>query len=170
VDRWGVLFPDGETYLPASLSKNLKTFVSSGARVLALGAGTFSGTSGITGYPADPVAAAPILTKADLFGSQRGPLTATKGELITELTDHLNLFGGAVAFRGFSHYQPIEPPPAAQTRASAAGIGSPAIIAYPYGRGTVVEIGLPNFGASLASDVDSQELLANIWRKLAKLP
>ena len=176
VDRWGVLFPDGERYLPGSITEKtglayrLKSFVAAGGRVLGLGTGTFKGTSEISGYPGDPVAAAPKTTKADLFGAQRGPLTPTNGELITELEDHLNLLGGAVAFRGFSHYQPVEPPSAEQTHASAAGIGSPAILAYPYGRGTVVEIALPNFGASLANNVDAQELLANIWHKLAKLP
>jgi flagellar hook assembly protein FlgD len=173
VDRWGVLFPDGENFLPASLASangpnGLVEFVKGGGRVLALGTGTFAATSKITGYPTDPRAAIPVKTKADLFGAERGPLTATDGALITELADDLHLFGGAVAFTGFSHYQPIEPP--AGVHVSAAGIanGSPAIVAFPVGAGTVVEVGLPAFGASLAHDVDSQELLDNVWHLLAK--
>ncbi len=173
VDRWGVLFPDGENFLPASLASTngqngLVGFVKAGGRVLALGTGTFAGTSRITGYPTDPRAAAPVRTKADLFGASRGPLTPTGGALITELADDLHLFGGAVAFTGFNEYQPIEPP--AGVHVSAAGIanGSPAIVAFPVGAGTVVEVGLPGFGASLARDVDSQELLGNVWHLLAK--
>jgi hypothetical protein len=171
VDRWGVLFPDGETYLPSALATNLKSFVTNGGRVLALGTGTFTGTDAISGYPQNPRAAAPVTTKTDLFGAQRGPVTSTHGDLIAALADHLKLLGNAVDFTEFKRYQPIEPPAAEQTHVSAEGIanGSPAIVAYPFGTGTVVEIGLPNFGASLAADAESQQLLANIWRKLAKL-
>jgi flagellar hook assembly protein FlgD len=174
VDRWGVLFPDGEDFLPISsdptdsLVSRLNEFVKGGGRVLALGTGTFTGTSKITGYPTDPRAGVPTKTKADPFGAERGPLTPTGDALITELTDDLHLFGNVIAFTGFSQYQPIEPP--AGVHVSAAGIanGSPAIVAFPVGAGTVIEVGLPDFGTSLTNDVDSQELLDSVWHVLAK--
>lgn len=170
-DRWGVVLPEGTDFLPASLAdhnQGLPAFVRGGGRVLALGTGTLMGTSAISGYPANPRASAPTKPKTDLFGATRGPLTGTHTELITELADDLHLFGDVVAFNGYSHYQPIEPP--AGVGVSAAGIasGSPAIVGFPVGSGTVVEVGLPNFGASLAHDVDSQELLGNVWQLLAK--
>jgi hypothetical protein len=173
VDRWGVLLGDGEDFLPtSSLSRGGKSllpgFVKGGGRVATLGTGALQGTSQISGYPADPRAAAPVVTKTDMFGAQRGPLTPTRGDLITELTDDLSVFGGAPAFTGVSEYQPIEPP--AGVPVSAAGIanGSPAIIAFRSGSGVVAEVGLPNFGASLKHDVDSQELLDRLWQLLAK--
>src|SRR6202012_5446196 len=43
VDRWGVLFPDGETYLPKNLAGTVSGFVRGGGRVLALGTGAFKG-------------------------------------------------------------------------------------------------------------------------------
>ena len=173
VDRWGVLFGDGEDFiptnsLPTSLKSLLVGFVKGGGRVLALGAGTLQGTSLISGYPADPQAAAPVISKTDIFGAQHGPLMSTRGDLITELADDLNLFGGTVAFTGFSHYQPIEPPAGAPVSAAGIASGSPAIVAFRSGSGTVAEVGLPNFGASLKRHVDSQELLDNLWQLLAK--
>ncbi len=167
-NRWGVVFPDGSEFLPAALTSSLTGFVKGGAHVLTLGAGNFQGTSEITGYPNDPQAAAPVLSKTDMFGAQRGPLTSTDGALITELQDDLNLFGGTLAFTGFKQYQPIEPP--AGGRVSAAGVanGAAAIVAYPVGSGSVIQVGLPNFGASLTHNVDSQELLDSAWRVLSK--
>jgi hypothetical protein len=168
VDRWGLLFPDGENFLPSPLDSLLPEYVRHGLRVLTLGAGTFEGTSKITGYPSDPQAGAPVRMQTDPFGAVRGPLSSTGGALITELADDLHLLGGLVAFTGFSSYQPIEPP--AGVHVSAAGIanGSPAIIAFPVGSGVVVEVGLPNFGDSLTGNVDSQELMGDVWRVLAK--
>ncbi len=75
---------------------------------------------------------------------------------------------GAVAFSGFGQYQPIQPPSGAAISAAGIANGSPAIIAFRDGAGTVIEVGLPNFSASLAHNVDSQELLTNTWHVLAK--
>jgi hypothetical protein len=168
VDRWGVLFGDGEDFLPTALRSVVTGFVKAGGRVLTLGTGALQGTSRVSGSPANPQAAAPVLTKTDIFGAQRGPLTATRGDLITELADDLNLFGGAVAFTGFSRYQPIEPPAGVPVSAAGIASGSPAVVAFRSGSGTVAEVGLPNFGASLKHHVDSQELLDNLWQLLAK--
>jgi hypothetical protein len=169
VDRWGVLLPDGSAYLPEPLRKILVGFVTHGGRVLALGTGTLAGTSEISDYAgAAARAAKPVERATDIFGAQRGPVASTDGELITELEDHLDLFGELTAFTGFSRYQPIEPP--AGVLVSAAGIAdrSAAIVAFTDGTGSVIEVGLPNFGASLKSNVDAQELMSSIWPLLAK--
>ena len=62
VDRWGVLFPGGEQFLPAGLSSTLSGFVKGGGRVAALGTGVFSGVSRITGFPTDTRAGAPVFS------------------------------------------------------------------------------------------------------------
>ena len=170
-DRWGVLFPGGEEFLPAALAsgpKSLSGFVKDGGRVAVLGTGSLRGVSDITGFPSNPRASAPVFSSVDLFGARRGSIMSTGGELITELTDALNLFNGAIAFSGFSHYQPIQPPTGATISAAGVADGSPAIIGFRYGSGTVIAVGLPGFGASLAHNIDSQELLTNTWRVLAK--
>jgi hypothetical protein len=50
------------------------------------------------------------------------------------------------------------------------GIGSdaPAIVAFHYGSGSVVEVGLSGFAASLAHNPDSASLLNNVWQLLAQ--
>jgi len=176
-DRGGVILPEGENFLPAELEPTLRGFVRGGGRVLVLGTGELSGTSKITGFPSSPRAAAPQLTLADLFGAVRGPITPTGGELISVVSDPLNLFSGASSFSGFGQYQPIRPPAgghsgsaSAASSVSAAGIGTgaPAIVGFHYGSGTVIEVGLPGFVASLANNADSQQLLTNAWQLLSQ--
>jgi hypothetical protein len=171
VDRWGVLFPGGEEFLPSTLAsgpESLPGFVKGGGRVAVLGAGSLRGVSDITGFPSNPRASAPVFSSVDPFGARRGSLVSTNGALITELTDALGLFNGAIAFSGFSHYQPIQPPSGATISAAGVADGSPAILGFRSGSGIVIAVGLPGFGASLAHNIDSQELLTGIWHVLAK--
>ncbi len=171
-DRGGVVFPEGEQFVPAGLQLILRGFVRGGGRVLTLGTRTFSGVSHITGFPVAPRASRPRATAVDLFGATRGQLTPTGGELISSVSDDaFNLFGDAGEFGGFSQYQPIRPPSAAAAgTVSAVGIGSaaPAIVAFHYGSGTVVEVGLAGFAASLAHNADSDNLLSNVWQLLSQ--
>jgi hypothetical protein len=171
-DRGGVVFPEGANFLPAGLELTLRGFARGGGRVLVLGTGALGGASHISGFPAAPRASAPHTTSTDLFGARRGPVTPTAGELISSVSgDAFNLFGNAGEFAGFSHYQPIRPPRSAPSgTVSAVGIGSaaPAIVAFHDGSGTVVEVGLSGFAASLAHNADSDNLLANVWQLLSR--
>ena len=165
--RRGVLFADGEEFLPQSLVGTLERFVRAGGSVMTLGTGTFRGLVHISGFPADPRASAPTLPTADPFGVRRGPVTPTSGQLITTLADPLGILAGPVTFGGFNEYQPLQPP--AGSTYSAAGIssGTLAVVGFRYGHGTVIEVGLPDFGASLAHNADSQILMANAWTVLS---
>ncbi|HWD70002.1 MAG TPA: N,N-dimethylformamidase beta subunit family domain-containing protein [Solirubrobacteraceae bacterium] len=171
-DRGGVIFGESEQFLPAGLELTLRGFVRAGGRVLVLGTGALSATSHISGFPAAPGAGAPRATPTDLFGARRGQLTPTGGELISSVSDDaLALFGNAGEFGGFGQYQPISPPAdAASGTVSAIGIGSaaPAIVAFHYGSGTVVEVGLSGFAASLAHNADAASLLNNVWQLLSQ--
>jgi hypothetical protein len=170
-DRGGVVLTEGENFLPEGLESTLRGFVRAGGRVLALGTGSFSGVSHISGFPAAPHAGAPRSTPADPFGARRGPVTPTGGELISANGDDFALFSNAGEFSGFNQYQPIAPPAgAARGAISVAGIGSgaPAIVAFRDGAGTVIEVGLPGFPASLASNADAQHLLGNAWQILSQ--
>ncbi len=80
VDRWGVLFPDGED-LPAGDAgeRASRGFVrGGGARARARHRHASRAPARSAAIPADPQAAAPVTTKTDLFGAQRGPLTSTE--------------------------------------------------------------------------------------------
>ena len=170
-DRGGVIIPEGEDFLPAGLESILRGFVSGGGRVLTLGTHNFSGVSHITGFPATPRAGAPRLIAADPFGAARGPVTPTGGALISSVGDDFNLFSDAGSYGGFNQYQPITiPSRAAGGSVSRAGVGggTTAIVAFHYGSGTVVEVGLAGFAASLASNPDSQHLIANAWQILSQ--
>ena len=60
---------------------------------------------------------APLLTKTDLFGAQRGPLTPTGGELITELADD------AQPLRRRRRVQRLQPVPADRAAGGRASVG-----------------------------------------------
>ncbi|MGH2842765.1 MAG: hypothetical protein ACRDKL_04175, partial [Solirubrobacteraceae bacterium] len=168
VDRWGVVLAGDETWLPAPLVPMLKGFVEGGGRVLSIGTDTLQGSSKLSGYPAAPVAAAPVRMGHDLFGAQHGPQTSTKGDLITELSDQLDIFAAAPAFPGFDAYTPIEPPAGAVASLAGVAAGAPAVAAFMVGKGYVVEVGLAGFNRSLATNVDAQELLGRVWQLLAR--
>jgi hypothetical protein len=171
VNRWGVLFPGGEDFLPASLASgtgDLDGFVKAGGRVAVFGTQSLQGAAAITNFPAAPQTSAPTFSHLDPFGATHGHLTPTNGELITELTDALGLFSGTSAFSGFSQYQPIQPPSGATISEAGIADGTPAIVGFRDGAGTVIEVGLPGFGASLAHNYDSQALFHNTWLVLAK--
>jgi hypothetical protein len=167
--RRGVLFADGEEFLPQALGATLERFVRAGGSVVTLGTETFRGLSHISGFPASPRASAPTEPAADPFGATRGPVTPTSGQLITTLQDPLGILGGPLAFSGFSEYQPIQPPSGSAYSAAGISSGTLAVVGFHYGTGTVIEVGLPDFGASLAHNTDSQLLMADAWTVLSGL-
>jgi hypothetical protein len=171
-DRGGVVLPEGEDFLPAGLELTLRGFVRGGGRALVLGTGTLSAVSHIADFPSSPRAGVPRATPADPFGARHGQLTPTGGELISSVSgDALGLFGNAGEYAGFSQYQPIRPPRSAPADTiSAIGIGraTPAIVGFRDGSGTVVEVGLSGFAASLATNADTSSLLNNVWQLLSQ--
>ena len=104
----------------------------------------------------------------DPFGAAPGQTLSTDGSPIIVYDDPLGIFASTSGiFRGFPSYEAITPPNG--TAASIAGIdaASPGIIGFRIGRGSVVEIGLTGFTASLANNADSQALLAHLWQILS---
>jgi hypothetical protein len=83
----------------------------------------------------------------------------------------MRIFAGTVAFPGFDVGQAINPPAGtAGSAVSAAGVaaGQSNITGFHDGRGSVVEIALPEFATSLARNVDAQELMARLWKLLSR--
>ena len=102
----------------------------------------------------------------DLFGVRPGRLVTRNHDLITVIQYGLGIFSTTSgAFPGYGSYQVLRAP---KPPAAAAGTSdqTTSIIGFTSGRGTVVEIGLPGFGASLAGNVDAQELVGRLWTVL----
>jgi len=169
----GVVLAGSELWLPATLSLALRTYVQDGGHVLSLGIDSLRRGVTVRAGAQGPVALDPTdPAAADIFGAQPGPLVAHNQELILVGEDRLGIFSTTSgAFRGFSSFQPFTTvvSPGGQI-ASAAGTSrsTSSIIGFPVGRGLVVEIGLPGFGASLAANPDTQELVTQLWSVLSR--
>ena len=167
-----VVLAGTERWVPGSLSALLKAFVQNGGNVLSLGIDSLRRTVTLRSDQAlqpSPVAA------TDIFGARPGAVIPRSGGLILVLHDGLGIFTTtSQAFPGFKSFQPITPPDAAASApSSAAGTSDSnvSIVGFKVGRGTVVEVGLPGFGASLAPsahNVDAQELVRQLWTVLGR--
>jgi hypothetical protein len=167
----GVVLDGSLVWLPSGLTSTLSGFAKDGGAVLSVGVNSMQSQVPLSGSPGNQTAGPPTQLSTDPFGSHHGAVTSTKGALITVLTDRLRLFGSAIAFPGFTTGQTIDPPAgssSAQTSLAGIGAGAPDITGFRDGRGTVVEIGLPQFSSALTRNVDAQELLASLWKLLSR--
>ncbi len=165
--RSGLLLDGRFAWLPTQLVGAFGRFAADGGGVFTDATRSLQATSQIAGGAAAPIAEPARRLARDPFGVTRGAVAPSDGELITSLTDGLDLFG-TLALQ-FPDYQVLEPPHG--TVASAAGVAAdaPSIVAFHDGKGTVVEAGLPGFGASLATDLDdTDQLLARIWQAVLR--
>ena len=164
----GVVLAGDERWLPSSLGAALRSYVAGGGHVLSLGIDSLRRAVTLAGGLAKNGSAP---RSSDIFGARPGGLQASRGALILAGRDALGLFNGTSgAFRGFQSYQPFEAVTAAGPVASLAGASStaPSIIGFRLARGTVIEVGLPGFGSSLARNFDAQQLLGRIWSVLSR--
>ena len=151
------------------LGQALAAYVGNGGRLVSIGQSSMLRTVPITkdaaGLSAGPASAA---ASHDPFGAQPGAVIPTHGELITVISDPLNIFSTTSgAFSGFDAYQVIVPPNHANASMAGLAAPQPGISGFKLGRGLVVEIGLDGFSSSLAHNTDSQELLARLWQLLS---
>jgi hypothetical protein len=107
----------------------------------------------------------------DAFGAKPGPLVVHDQQLITVIHDRLGIFKTTSgAFPGFSSYQPVRSVSPPGKVMSSAGVtnNALAVVGYDLGRGTVVDVGLVDFGSRLAHNVDAQELVDGVWKLLSE--
>lgn len=166
----GVILDGSLVWLPSSLTARLRAFATAGGRVVSVGTDSMQrvapvhvGTGGVA-VSAGP----PSPLEPDPFGARHGALVARTSAQILVLPGRLGVFGGLPAISGFSSYQPIYPPSGVPAAGFGIATGVPAVTGFRIGHGTVVEIGLPGFGASLAGNLDAQQLLATLWGLLAR--
>lgn len=153
-----------ERWLPATLGSALRDYVQTGGRVLSIGIDSLR--RGVTVRAAQALHPRPPAA-ADIFGARPGPVLTKARDLTTVTKDGLRIFSSTSgALSGYRSYEPLAP--GAQPFASAAGVGGEAatVAGFHLGKGIVVEIALGGFGASLAHNVDAQELIARLWQVL----
>lgn len=166
----GVVLAGSEEWLPATLRSALRAYVQGGGHVLSLGIDSLR--RGVTirgGQALTPTAPA----AADAFGARPGQVVSRSGDLIFVIQDQLGIFSSTSgALPGYREFQPFAAAVAspAQPISSAAGTSSStqSIIGFHFGRGIVVEIGLPGFGSSVARNVNAQELVGRLWSVLGQ--
>ena len=167
----GVVFAGPEVWLPASLAPELKAYVEQGGRVLSLGPGSLQRTAIVTDTAAGLQARDPSPAgSTDILDARHGPVLGGNAEQIVVIApDRLGIFNGTSGtFGGFRSFEviPSVVPPAQILSAAGTTSQTPSIVGYRLGSGIVVDVGLPAFSASLAHDVDAQELLRQLWTLL----
>jgi hypothetical protein len=168
-----VVFAGDERWLPANLGPRLRSYVQGGGRALSLGVDSLRRRATVTTTAQSATAQHPVGPfGTDIFGARPGSLVTNNRDFILTIKDGLGIFATTSgAFSGFRTFQPFGDLPApAGPIASAAGTSNqtPSIIGFPLGRGTVVEVGLPGFGMSLAGgNTDAQELVQRLWTVLS---
>jgi hypothetical protein len=163
----GVILAGDETWVPPPLAAALRTYVSGGGHLLSLGIDSLRRGVILTSRRASSPTAA---RATDALGAHVGAVTRTRGALILAGRDQLHLFSGSSGTLRYPTYQPFPGLSGSLQLASEAGVSpaSPAVIGYRLGRGIVVEVGLPGFALSLAHNFDGQQLMAGIYRVLAR--
>jgi hypothetical protein len=164
----GVVFAGDERWLPTTLARGLRVYVSGGGHVLSLGIDSLRRLVRLAGGGALAPAAA---TALDILGARPGGVALTRRALILVAKDGLHLFSGTSgALRGVRSYQSFAPVTAYGSVASAAGVATarPSIIGYRAGRGVVIDVGLPGFGSILLHSFDARQLLGRIWSVVSR--
>ena len=160
--RSGVLLDGTFTWLPAQLASQLRSFVSGGGGAFSDGIHSLQSAAEISDGTDGPIAGPAKRLSVDPFGVKHGDVSPAYAESILELTDGLKIFSTAAALE-FPRYQVLTPPNGRVVSAAGVADSAVSIVGFHLGSGTVVEAGLPAFGSSLASDVDSGELLSRVW-------
>jgi flagellar hook assembly protein FlgD len=160
----GVVFAGSERWLPAGTGQTLSTWVERGGHVLSFGIDALQRTVTLGGGQArDPSGPHQV----DFLLARPRGIEPTGGSLLFVQRNRQGLFSdGAPALTGFRRFQtfgPVQPPGRLLTSVGVSA-QSPAVIGYALGRGAVVDVGLPGFGAALAHNVTAQDLVARAWR------
>ncbi len=163
----GVIVAGDAAWLPRELQRRLRSFVSRGGTLAAMGVGSFQRQARLTRRlrlvePTPPAS-------SDLWGSTVAPLRSGAFDL-TSQDDEIGLFEGTEGrFPGFSAGEVTTAPGSARLRSSAvAADGGAVIVALRVGRGTVIRFGLPELPGRLRDDAEIQALMERTWDLLSR--
>ena len=161
----GVVLAGSQRWTALSFGAGLRNYVAAGGMVASIGTDTLRAGVRVVGKVASNPSG---IASTDLFGVAAASIVARSHDLITVIRDDLHIFTATSgAFPGFTMFQPLHAP---HPPASAAGTSNSltSIIGVHVGRGTLVEIALPGFGAAVAHNVDAQEFLGTLWGRLRR--
>lgn len=166
--RSGVLLDGAFTWLPTQLVTQLRRFVTGGGGAFADDIRSLQSVAPLSAGGDGPSAGPARALAVDPFGVRHGTVSPADGQIISSLTtDHLGIFSTAAALE-FPRYQVLEPPHGTVLSAGGVADSAVSILGFGLGAGTVVEAGLPGFGTSLATDVDSGELLSRVYQSVLR--
>jgi hypothetical protein len=164
----GVVLAGSERWIPATLGSALRSYAQSGEHVLSLGIDSLRRSVTLQGTKA---LQATQPSTADVLGARAGAVVTHNSDLLTVISDGLGIFSSTPGvFPGYGSYQPVTSvaPPSQILSEAGTTASDPSVVGYSLGNGTVVDIGLPGFGASLARNVSAQELVRRLWAVMAR--
>ncbi len=168
----GVILAGQERWIPRSLARALRTYVSAGGHVLSVAPDSLRAYVTVEGEGINQVARSPTgLLAADVFGVRHGAGVRHDSGLVTTITDGLGLFAATSGvFPGYTAYEPITGVSAPGQIASSAGTSTSAVsvVGVRLGTGAVVEVGLAGFIPALSTSLDTRELFDGIWSLLSR--
>jgi hypothetical protein len=158
-----IVLAGSEQWVPGSLGRALRSYVAGGGRVLSLGIGSLlRGVTVRDGRALDPTPPA----RTDALGATPKRLVTGNRSPVRATRDDLGLFRGAARrLAGFTSLEPFAAP--SVLSAAGAAMGQDSIVAYRFGRGVVVDVGLVGLGSRLAHDRTARALVDSVLRRLS---
>jgi hypothetical protein len=157
----GVVLAGAAQWVPAAIGAAFRTYVTAGGHVLSLGLDSLQrGVTVRSGHALAPTAARTV----DALGATRGtPVDHNQAPLIATV-DQLGIFQNSLP--AYPSYQPLPSVTSPSQILAAAGAkpNQPSIIGYDLGRGTVFQVAVVGFGASLSRSAAARALTARILK------
>jgi hypothetical protein len=156
-----VLLAGAEQWLPAATATALRAYVTAGGHVLSFGLESLQrGVAVRAGRAFSPTAARTV----DALGATRGTPVEHNHDPLTPTVDQLGVFQNSLL--GYRSYQPLPAVTSPSQLLAAAGAkpNQPSIIGYDLGRGTVFQVAVDGFGASLSRSAAARALTGQILK------
>jgi hypothetical protein len=156
-----VVLAGAEQWLPATIAAALRSYVTAGGHALSFGLDSLQrGVTVRAGEALAPTAARTV----DALGATRGTPVDHNHSPLTATVDQLGIFQNPLP--GYRSYQPLPAVASPSQLLAAAGAkpNQPSIIGYDLGRGTVFQVAVDGFGASLSQSAAARALTGRILK------
>jgi hypothetical protein len=165
----GVLFVGDETWLTNKLDLALHDYVEKGGRVASFGTDAFRRQVGIA---ANQLVNPTRPDRFNVFGEQVDEAQIQPAPMAVNQPDTLGLFGNVTDgfFGDFKQFEQSQRLVGGTQILSSAGRDPqhPAFVAYRLGKGIVVRAGTPEWGPSLAGDIELTDVTRRVWSLLSR--
>jgi hypothetical protein len=167
----GVILAGDTRWLDARVARSLRNFVRDGGNLLSVGTDSLRRSVTITPRRAiDPTPA----TNRDLFGARLAPVERPEAPVgLVNVVDDIQLFAGTAGqFAGIGAFEQT-----LDVRGGAGAVAAAAatldgrrqvIVASRLGKGLVIRPGMPDFSASLKTNVELAGFMERVWTLLSR--